>query len=128
MALDAGSIVYRTKFDDSGLKSGLKGSTATIKSGSNKAGESVGNLNTKLSKTQTLSGGITKAFGAFLGAGVLVGFTKSIIGAGAALEQTEIAIASLTGSTESAKKALGELNQFAAKTPFSSTEVINAGR
>ena len=128
MALDAGSIVYRTKFDDSGLKSGLKGSTATIKSTANKAGESVGNLNTKLTATQALSQNIGKAFGAFLGAGFIAKLGKDIFQAGAALETTRIQFEQLTGSAEGAEHMLDVLNKFADVTPNTNEEVLKAGK
>jgi len=46
----------------------------------------------------------------------------------AALEQTQIGLEALTGSAEVAKQFLGELQQFAAKTPFEFAGVADASR
>lgn len=76
-------------------------------------------------------GGLLKTglIAAVAGAGIaLGGLTVFGLKSAAALEQTQIGLEALTGSAEVAKSFLGELQQFAAKTPFEFAGVADASR
>ena len=72
-------------------------------------------------KTGLLAVGV----GAVAGLGALTGFGLK---AAADLEQVQIGMAALVGSTQEAQKFLGELQQFAASTPFEFAGVADASR
>lgn len=54
--------------------------------------------------------------------------TKGIIQAGAAYEQTQIAFETMIGDAELAQKTLGDLANFAKKTPFEITQLEEASK
>ncbi len=77
-----------------------------------------------------LGAGMTSA-GTALTAGVtapLLGFAAASIKAAADNEQLAISFTTMLGSAEKAKVLMGELEQFAASTPFSQEEVVTAGK
>jgi Tape measure protein len=62
-------------------------------------------------------------------AGIQLGaFVQQIAGLGIKAEQTQISFETFLGSAEKAKKVLGELNEFAAVTPFETDQVVEAGK
>ena len=68
---------------------------------------------------------------AAVGAGVTVavtGIALQGLAVAGAFEQAEIAFTTMLGSGEAAKKFLGELEAFAAKTPFEFPELLQAAR
>lgn len=54
--------------------------------------------------------------------------TKEIIEAGAGFEQTQIAFETMLGSAETAKTVLGDLAQFASRTPFELRQLEDASK
>ncbi len=73
-------------------------------------------------------GGITSAIG--LAGGAMAAFTsiKAVGQMAVDAEQTQVAFETMLGSVDKAKRALGDLKQFSAATPFESEEVIKSGR
>ena len=79
----------------------------------------------------SLSGLVTKA-------GLVVGALKAVSTAGSAVslgvkmqaeaEQSQVAFTTMLGSAKTAKKVLGEIEQFSASTPFQLPELRDAGR
>lgn len=140
MAEDVGqayvSIVPSLRGFSAKLKSELAGElraiNAPIEQAGGKAGRSFGDKLHDGIKSR-LSG-----IAAMLKTGLVVGAAAAVAGLGAltvfglksaaALEQTTIGIEALTGSAEVAKQFLGELQQFAAKTPFEFSGVADASR
>lgn len=70
------------------------------------------------------------AFGIASGAaaaGIAAGMVRTVTAAGR-MEQVEIAFSTLLGSAEAARAKIAELQQFAAKTPFSFEEVVKGSQ
>jgi tape measure domain-containing protein len=62
-------------------------------------------------------------------AGIQLGaFVQQIAGLGIKAEQTKISFETFLGSADKAKQVLGELNEFAAVTPFETEQVEEAGK
>jgi tape measure domain-containing protein len=77
------------------------------------------------------AGGKMAGAGAILSAGItapIVMLGKSVISAGMAAEQSQVAFSTLLGSGEKAKVFLGELQDFAAKTPFEFNDLEDASK
>src|SRR5690349_3340656 len=118
------------------LRGELAGHGAAIDSAVNAAGQRAGqNFGDRMREgIRTRLAGI----GAMLKTGLLVGTAAIAAGLGgltvfglksaAALEQTQIGIESLLGSAQEAQKFIGELQKFAAKTPFEFAGVADASK
>src|SRR5688572_16634204 len=96
-------------------------------------GRGLDNVRTKLGFTGSSMMGLTTTFGALslAGAGVLATLgmiAKAGLDSAAAMEQTEIAFATMLGSNAAALSFLNELQAFAKKTPFEFTELTVAAR
>lgn len=72
-----------------------------------------------------LTNPIGAAIAALTGLGVVA---KSSLSLAAEFEQTTVAFETMTGSAQVAAKLLGEITQFAAKTPFQQNEIENAAK
>lgn len=114
------------------LRSELVGIDPVVRDAGTRAGRTFGSsMGNALSSSMARIGSILKT-------GLLVGGTAAVAGLGAltafglksaaSLEQTQIGLEALIGSAEEAKKFLGELQDFAAKTPFEFQGVADASR
>jgi tape measure domain-containing protein len=91
---------------------GLTGAVENVVGGFNK-------IRMGWAATVAALGGTAYAFGAF---------TKSVLTSAGAMEQSEIAFATMLKSTEKAKKLIGDIQSFAIKTPFEQEQLIQAAR
>ncbi|ADG70070.1 phage tape measure protein (plasmid) [Planctopirus limnophila DSM 3776] len=78
--------------------------------------------------TRSRLGGLVAAGAGALGITSLAGALGFGIKLAADAEQAEVAFGTLFQSTDKAKAMLGQLNQFAAETPFESPELVSAAR
>jgi len=121
MGLTLADVFVKIASDDSQLKSGLKSAESQTKSW-------VGSLGGML---QT---GMGFAIGGAINAGIngLVNsfgsLTEGVLGGNAAFETYNQQFGVLLGSTELAKQRMGELADFANKTPFELPEVVQAAK
>jgi tape measure domain-containing protein len=101
--------------------------TRSLSSIEAKAAVTAGGLSTKLLGSLALikTGLLAVGIAAGVGLTALTGFGLK---SAASLEQTTIGLQALTGSAETAKTFLGELQQFAATTPFEFSGVADASR
>ena len=114
------------------LAAELRGIDAPVNEAGQRAGQSFG-ARLKEGISSHLAG-----IGAMLKTGLVVGATAAAAALGgiatfglksaAAMEQTQIGIEALVGSGEEATAFLGELQQFAAKTPFEFAGVADSSR
>jgi lambda family phage tail tape measure protein len=86
-------------------------------------------------KTKSFASDVMNLAKAFAGLWIVKEITSAIIGfagagikAAAAMEQNEIAFGTMLGSAEKAKNLLSQMQDFAANTPFSFNEVVDAGK
>jgi tape measure domain-containing protein len=79
-------------------------------------------------KSASTLGSTFKMIGAAAAAAGIGAIAKSVIVAGAAMQQTEVAFGTMLGSMDKGKATIKELNQFANVTPFNNSEVIKSGR
>ena len=107
MALDLGTLVYQIKVDDDGLTQGVDRAQSRTSSFAGFLGRSA------------VRG--AAAFGAVGAAGIVMGIKTA-----AGNEQAEIAFTTMLGSAEKAGAFLGDLQTFAAKTPFEFPELQTA--
>jgi len=130
------SIVPSLKGFSSKLKSELRGELRTIDPVVGEAGHRAGQ--TFGSRMHSALSPAIGRIGQLLKTGLVVGTAAAVAGLGAmtlfglkaaaALEQTTIGIEALLGSAQEAKKFIGELQAFAAKTPFEFAGVADASR
>jgi tape measure domain-containing protein len=99
-----------------------------------KIGADSTSVNTELDKVSSKlmdAGGKIAGAGAIMTAGItapLVMLGKSVISAGMAAEQSQVAFSTLLGSGEKAKVFLGELQEFAGETPFEFNDLEDASK
>ena len=79
-------------------------------------------------KTESKVGGLTKSLRGFLTAAALLGTAKFVIGKTSELETQTRSLKVLTGELETAQRIVSELQQFAAVTPFTSSELIESAK
>lgn len=116
MMPDYGSLIVAVRANTSQLRSDI--STASAKIGDD-AGKTIGSrISGGLSTVVKGAGLATIAAGA-VGAAKAVAFTKSaVVDFNSTLQQSTIAFTTMLGSGKKARSFVGELQQFAAKTPF----------
>jgi len=121
MAITLGDAVVWLRSDDSKLESGLRSAESKTKSWASSLG---GMLQT----------GLSFAIGGAINAGIngLVSsfgnLTEGVLGGNAAFETYNQQFGVLLGSTELAKQRMGELAEFANRTPFELPEVVQAAK
>jgi len=79
-------------------------------------------------KSASTLGSTFKLIGAAAAAAGIGAVASSILKAGVAMQQTEVAFGTMLGSMEKGKAVIKDLNQFANVTPFNNSEVIKSGR
>jgi tape measure domain-containing protein len=85
--------------------------------------QSIKGISPELAETSRTAGAVVAGLAAALG-----GAAIASVRAAAAAEQTAVAYERLVGSAEEAARLLQQINRFADVTPFSNTEVQEAGR
>jgi len=96
--MNAGTVIFRTDLDTSGLEKGIS-----------KASQSISNLGKKMTTA------LTAPIGAFITGGVMYN---------AQLEQYQAGLTTLLGSSEKAVETMTYLKKMAAKTPFETADLI----
>ena len=97
-----------------------------IRADSSDAVKDIGAVEGKMSGLSKIAG--VAAVGAAAVGASLVAFGKASIDAASALEQQEVAFKTLLGSQEKAVSFLGDVQKFAAKTPFETTDITQAAQ
>ena len=130
------SILPSLKGFSSRLKAELRGELATIDPVVGQAGERAGR--TFGSRMHAALSGAVAKIGTLLKTGLVLGTAGAVAGLGAlslfglkaaaSLEQTTIGMEALLGSAKETAKFIGELQTFAAKTPFQFQGVADASR
>ena len=88
-------------------------------------------LEESLKKSKKQSEGLTsslQALGGILGSAAIVGGLKSMTMEAGKMETVNTSFKVMLGSATKAKQVLGELNQFSIATPFTPTQVFQAGK
>jgi tape measure domain-containing protein len=115
---EVGRIHYSLKLDDDKFKGGLKSASNSAKAFGNDTEGVFSNMGSKISKVVTTS---MVAIGAAIAATSVIGIKSA-----ADMEMLRTSFDTLTGSVESGSALFKELNQFAAKTPFETTDLAQA--
>jgi hypothetical protein len=102
------------------LQNGLKKADQDLKSFSNKANGSLSSLSSNASIA--MKGAAASIAGAF-SIGAIVGFTKKVFNATAEFQKFEAVLGNTLGSSALANLKLKEIQEFAARTPFSVNEL-----
>ena len=113
------------------LDASLRGTAAnSIKasSGLDKSAKSAQNLGNKAKQAKSGVDKLTGAVKGLLAATVLINSAKFVIGKTAELETQARSLKVLTGELETAERIIGRLQQFAAVTPFTSSELIETSK
>lgn len=97
-----------------------------IRADSSDAVKDIGAVEGKMSGLSKIAG--VAAVGAASVGASLIAFGKASIDAASALEQQEVAFKTLLGSQEKAVAFLGDVQKFAAKTPFETTDITQAAQ
>lgn len=112
MATNIGSLLWVSGIDNTGLRKDA-----------NQASQIVGGIGTTASGVKSQLMGMAGALGIVAGGAGLVSLGKQVIEIRGQFQQLGIAFETMLGSKEKADKLMGELVQFAAKTPFTLTDV-----
>ncbi len=86
-----------------------------------RVGDAIGGIARRLTSLPALVAGA-------IGGAAIARVTQFGIASAAAFEQSEVALTTLLGSAEKAKRLLADMTQFAATTPFQFPELVNAAR
>ncbi len=112
MATNIGSLLWVSGIDNTGLRKDA-----------NQASQIVGGIGTTANGVKSQLMGMASALGIVAGGAGLVSLGKQVIEIRGQFQQLGIAFETMLGSKEKADKLMGELVQFAAKTPFTLTDV-----
>lgn len=127
MSMSVGTITGELLLNDKWSKP-IKDAEKATKGFSDSAEKELNDVDNAAQQTQDGMNQLLSAFAAFEGvkfmASAAVGFAKM----GAELEQTRVSMEVFLGSAEKADQVIRELNQFSAVTPFTSDQVVQAGK
>lgn len=127
MAISIGKLNVLMTLSAGQFLSGVKG-VASAASGLGASIKGMAGALAALNPLKSLVGKLALATGAIVGFRSAFDALKQSISSAAEFEQIGIAFEVMLGSAEQAKKTLGEIKDFAIKTPFESEELIKASR
>lgn len=110
------SVHFDITADDSKLQAGLKSANQSVKNFSQNVQKETTGIDSAM-KT------VGVAIGTYFSAQALAGFVKSVVQVRGEFQQLGIAFETMLGSKEKADKLMATAVQFAAKTPFTLTDV-----
>ena len=125
MAFQAGSIIATIAGDVGPLRKSIASAKSMAKGFASDVGDIFGRLGSIIASPFTQLG-VTLSSGALVaGVGALA---VSMVKLAADAEQAEVAFTTMLGSLGQAKALMGEIQQFAATTPFNTTELVSASK
>lgn len=125
-----GSVVWDLDVDSSKLKSGLSEAKSDVKTTAEDIEKNVESSAGKIKSSLSKIGDAFKV-GGLAATGFLVavgGIGKAMINIAADFEQNRIAFETMIGNTDTARKTLAELSDFAVKTPFELPQLIESSK
>jgi tape measure domain-containing protein len=133
-----GSIYSQMILDTSQYEKALRDIVGMTKKGSDqsassfdKTGKAVDSTTSKIKEQNRSVGSLSsslQALGGILGSAAIVGGLKSMTMEAGKMETVNTSFKVMLGSATKAKQVLGELNQFSIATPFTPTQVFQAGK
>lgn len=119
----SGAIVFEDEFSKP-IKNAQKSADDFAKNTKNDFEE----VESSAKQTQDGIAALMGAFAAFEGVKVALNAAIGFAKMGAELEQTRVAMETFLGSAEKADQVISDLNKFSAVTPFTSDQVVQAGK
>lgn len=111
-----GSVKILTALDNTGLEKGIKSMNSKVAAGAGKAAET-------LKSGLKISAGVISAVAGGIGALAAKGIQYN-----SQIEQLQTSFEVMLGSADKAKKMISDMNNFAAKTPFQTNDLAEAGK
>lgn len=127
MSLSVGSISGAIVFDDQFSKP-LKQAEKSADKFADKTSKDFDKVSDHAAQTQDGITALVGAFAAFEGVKAIASAAASFANMGAELEQTRVSMEVFLGSAEKANQVIADLNKFSAVTPFTSDQVLQAGK